>query len=78
VLLTLGPASLLPLHILPTLFHYSPSSPISLPGTHGWAGYSPMGLVSSGGRVEDNAMRLVTFGRVSNSDHFRLQLQFNL
>jgi hypothetical protein len=75
VLLTLGatslPASPSPPHLIPS----SPSAPISLPGTHKWAGYNLMGLVFCGGRVEDDMM-VVVFGGVSNSDHFRSRLQF--
>jgi hypothetical protein len=49
VLLTLGPASLPASPSPPHPFHPSPSAPISLPGTHGWAGYSRMGLAFGGG-----------------------------
>ena len=44
VLLTLDLHPLAPLHLLSTPFFLSPSTPIPLPGAHGWVRYSPMGL----------------------------------
>ena len=35
----------------------SPSSPMLLPGTHGWAGYGLISLVFGGEQVEDDADR---------------------
>ena len=74
VLLTLGPASLpvspSPPHPFPSFSHSS-----YFPPRDPWMGWVQSdGPTFDGGRVEDNTMHLVTFGRVSNSDDFRLQL----
>src|ERR1700729_4434075 len=45
VLLTLDLHPLGPLHLLSTPFFLSPSTPIPIPGAHGWVRYSPMGLM---------------------------------
>ena len=65
--MTLLTWDLVPSHLLPTLLLPTPTAPMLLPGTHEWAGYSPMGLAFGADRVvEDaNTMRwLVAFGGV--------------
>ena len=70
VLLTLDLHPLGPLHLLSTPFFLSPSTPIPLPGAHGWVRYSPMGLMFGADLVR-------TTRRQSRWAEFETPIDFN-
>jgi hypothetical protein len=53
--MTLLTWDLVPSHLLPTLLLSTPTAPMLPPGTHEWAGYSPMGLAFGADRVVEDA-----------------------